>query len=337
MRTENEIKVLPLEELQKLVIELRAVATGDKGYPNAKAIIAFITGLKKWKEPETIEVKNIAGHPVTADNVTIAKDASAKIYRWQYLALARFLEVEEAVADELKDAAADQQKKDAAADKAQAAQSTDLAKTITDAVVTGVAAGLAKAAKVAALIAFALCLCGSVQAQTQANLIGADGGYWVQTIAGLGNGVIALAIGTTNYLTPTTNSTVTTNVNWVVTNGQATNTPSYVTNNVVNQPGVVAISGFDQFTLSYSGQMMAGSTNVNSLATVDYSTDMVNWQTNKWQLPITMIATGQATTNLDVVFCNGGFLRLDSITMPAIVPETNTWFEIARKPSGHGP
>ena len=31
MKTENEIKALPLEEKQKLVIELRSVKPGDKG------------------------------------------------------------------------------------------------------------------------------------------------------------------------------------------------------------------------------------------------------------------------------------------------------------------
>jgi hypothetical protein len=92
MRTENEIKALPLEEKQKLVTELRAVKTGDKAYANAKAIIELITASKGWEEPVMVEVKNIAGHEVTADEIKIAADATAKVFPWQLAALARFLE-----------------------------------------------------------------------------------------------------------------------------------------------------------------------------------------------------------------------------------------------------
>jgi hypothetical protein len=93
MRTETEIKQLPLEEQQKLVIELRQVPVGDKAYPNAKAIIELITGnTKKWKEPVQVEVKNTADHAVTVDGAVIAKDATGKVYPWQLAALARFLE-----------------------------------------------------------------------------------------------------------------------------------------------------------------------------------------------------------------------------------------------------
>lgn len=92
MKTENEIKALPLEERQKLVQELKQIGTGDKAYANAKAIIELITGMKDWKEPKVIEVKNIAGHDVSVDGATIAKDATGKVFPWQASALARFLE-----------------------------------------------------------------------------------------------------------------------------------------------------------------------------------------------------------------------------------------------------
>ncbi|MDR3459554.1 MAG: hypothetical protein P4N60_19160 [Verrucomicrobiae bacterium] len=92
MRTESEIKALPLEDKQKLVIELRSVKTGDKAYANAKAIITLITDDKKWKEPVMVEVKNIADHDVSVDGNTIAKYATGKVFPWQLAALARFLE-----------------------------------------------------------------------------------------------------------------------------------------------------------------------------------------------------------------------------------------------------
>lgn len=93
MRTENEIKALSLLEKQKLVIELRQVKTGDKAYPNAKAIITLITEDKKWKEPEPVAVRNIADHAVTVDEKSIAAGEESKVYPWQQAVLARFLEV----------------------------------------------------------------------------------------------------------------------------------------------------------------------------------------------------------------------------------------------------
>jgi len=92
MRTETEIKALPLEEKQKLVVELRAVKTGDKAYANAKAIIELITASKGWKEPTLVEVTNIADHDVPVDGAVIAKGATGKVFPWQFSALARFLE-----------------------------------------------------------------------------------------------------------------------------------------------------------------------------------------------------------------------------------------------------
>jgi hypothetical protein len=92
MKTEHEIKALPLEERQKLAIELRAVKTGDKLYANAKALLELITYSQGWKEPALIEVKNVSGHVVTVDDSAIAPDATSKVFPWQFAALARFLE-----------------------------------------------------------------------------------------------------------------------------------------------------------------------------------------------------------------------------------------------------
>lgn len=312
MRTENEIKALPLEDKQKLWVELRKVGTNDKAYANAKAIIEIITADKKWKEPETIEVKNVSGHEVAADDIKIAKDAMARVYFWQYMALARFLEPEEKIQAKLEKAGNEGREKDASA------------ATITT--------------KAAALIMFlfALCFGFSANAQQQTTIIGGPGQYRVQAIAGFNPGVIQAAM-TTNFTAQiiTTNTIFVPNV--IFSNGVASFSTTTNYTYVTNAPGVISLAGYDQFTLSYSGAMMAGTTNVNSAANWDYSTDLQNWQSNKWVTPITMIGTGQVTTNLDVTGCNGGYVRLDNANNPANVPESNAWFEVSIKISAHGP
>jgi len=92
MYTENQIKSLPLEEQQKIVIDLKQVPQSDKYYETAQRLIKFITGLKTYKAPQEIEVKNIAGHVVTVDNKIIEPEQTAKIHPWQLNALRRFLE-----------------------------------------------------------------------------------------------------------------------------------------------------------------------------------------------------------------------------------------------------
>lgn len=283
MKTENEIKALPLEEQQKLVLDLKSVPQSDRYFETAQRLIKFTEGLKSYKAPEAIAVTNIAEHDISVDGKIIPKGQSGTVFPWQLRALGRWLEK-------------------------------------------------------AALVMFAaLLLTGrNAAAQVQTTLIGGPGGYYVRSLTALNGGAIPVGVNT-NFLTPVTNSVIVTNANWSVQNGQATNQVTYTTNNTVNQPGVFSLTGYDQWTMSYSGQMMAGTTNVTSVANVDYSTDLVNWQTNKWSLPITMAATTQVTTNLDVTGCNGGYIRVDTVTMAANVPETNCWFEVSTKSSSHGP
>jgi hypothetical protein len=89
--TENQIKALPLEERQKLVLDLKSVQPNDKAYPNAVAIIKFITDDKKYKEPVMVKVKALENVPV--DGRDIKKDQEVEVYPWQYKALARFFEL----------------------------------------------------------------------------------------------------------------------------------------------------------------------------------------------------------------------------------------------------
>ncbi len=92
MKNENEIRNMPLVDRQKLVIDLKQTPASEKFYPRAQQLISFITSMKDWKEPEQIEVKNIAGHELTIDSVKIARDGTARVYPWQYAAVARFFE-----------------------------------------------------------------------------------------------------------------------------------------------------------------------------------------------------------------------------------------------------
>lgn len=91
--TENEIRGLPLEQKQKLVIELRGIQPGDKAYPNAKAIIELITSDKKYQEPTLVKVKALDN--VLVDGRDVKKDQETELLPWQYAALSRFFEVTE--------------------------------------------------------------------------------------------------------------------------------------------------------------------------------------------------------------------------------------------------
>lgn len=89
--TENQIRALPLEERQKLVVELKDIQPGDKAYPNAKAIIELITSDKKYKEPTMVKVKALEDVPV--DGRDVKKESETEVYPWQFRALSRFFEL----------------------------------------------------------------------------------------------------------------------------------------------------------------------------------------------------------------------------------------------------
>lgn len=94
--TEQEIRGLPLEKKQMLVIELGDIKPSDKAYPNAKAIIDLITSDKSYKKPQTVKAKALADVPV--DGRDVKKDQEVELYHWQFRALARFFELPKAAA-----------------------------------------------------------------------------------------------------------------------------------------------------------------------------------------------------------------------------------------------
>ena len=344
MRTETEIKALPLEERQKLVIELRNVKTGDKAYSNAKAIITLITEGKGWKEPATVEVKNIADHEVNVDGVVLAAGATGNVFRWQYFALARFLEPGEKLAAELLDASEAAEKKASSAAKVPA-PATDIAKQIQEGIAAGIAAGLKAAGKsgAAAMIALLFCLLGfSASAQVQPSVLTgpnyrvvAVNGYagYTNLVAGNSNVVTA----TTYFIAPVTNTlSIYTNASWSNVNGIWTNTPTYTTNTQVNYPGLVSVPNVDMLNLTFGGQLLGAGTGTNAIAYWDYSADGTFWQTNAVQELLPLFGTTWVSTNVQLTLFAPGFIRLDSIVLSNSVPLTNVLIEVGAGKAGHG-
>ena len=338
MLNENTIRSLSLPDRQKLVVDLKNVQAGDKYYEAAQRIIRFTEETKGYKPAPIIRAKNIAGHDLELDGKNIGKDSSVSLFPWQYVGLARYFEVENE--KETADILESYLRKP---EKGEADKNPQPVQLGEDQIAKIVAATIkALGVKVAALLLFVSLMFGArnVFGQTQTYAIGSPSVYNVQYV-GQYNGTTspnANVIVTTNLLTLVTNTlSIITNANWTIVNGVATNAYTITTNTVVNQPGVVSIANYIGTTLIYSGQMMAGTTNVNSNVTVDYSGDAVYWQSNKWTLPITMIGTGQVTTTLDLSFTYGGYLRFNTITMAANVPETNVLLEVVKKPYNTGP
>ena len=296
MKSENEIKALPLEELQKFVIELRAVTTGDKFYPTAKVLLAFATGLKKYKEPELVEVTNEADHPVPVDGKEIAAGATGKVYPWQAAALSRWL---------------------------------------------------TPVGKVASLLVFLLALAFTAGAQVQPYVLGGASQYNVVAVNGFYgptnlNGPTftnATGGGTVYYTATVTNATaIYTNANWAFNaSGIWTNTPTYSTNNLINQPGVVGLVNYDTANIQFGGNLIAAGTGTNALANWDFSNDAVNWQTNALVQTLILNGTQFVTTNSKLSLFGPGYIRLNSISISNGVPFTNILVTVSRKPSRTGP
>jgi hypothetical protein len=92
MKNDTEIKLLSLEDQQKLVQDMAAVPQDSKLYARAQQIIALIKDQKGYKDPKPVEVKNIAGHDISVNGRSVPKDGVAKVFPWELAALARFLE-----------------------------------------------------------------------------------------------------------------------------------------------------------------------------------------------------------------------------------------------------
>ena len=295
MKSENEIKALPLEDLQKFVIELRAVPTGDKFYPTAKTLLTFAIALKKYKEPELVEVVNEADHPVAADGKEIAAGATGKVYPWQAAALARWLK---------------------------------------------------PVGKAAALLLFLFALAFTAGAQVQPYVVGSASQYNVVAVNGFYattnlNGPTATnaQTGTVYYTATVTNATaIYTNANWAFNaSGIWTNTPTYSTNNLINQPGVVSLVNYDTANIQFGGNLVAAGTGTNAIALWDYSNDLTYWQTNALAQTLILNGTQFQSTNTTLSLFGPGYIRLNSISISNGVPFTNILVTVSRKPSRTGP
>jgi len=330
MKTENEIKALPLLEQQKLVVELRAIKPGDKAYPNAKAIIELITDGKKWKEPKKIKVKNIAGHEVVADETKIAKDAEAEVYPWQYHALARFLEPEEGVKLELEEAGEKGRAEDAK-NAVKESPAVDVAKAITE----GIEKGMAAVKKSAALILFAFLLTFGLAAgaQTQTTQTGSAGNYHVYYIAGL-NGSVGLT-GTNSF----TAGVVTTNQQvapgWNYTNGVAYNTPVTNYTYVTNVPGLISCVNNDLVNIKWAFNLNNSGSGAATL-TADYSDDLSVW-TPALSATLTANGTTQVSTNITLSQFGPGFIRFNTISYPSSSLVQTNVLTVSGKSSKTGP
>jgi len=300
MKSENEIKAMPLEDLQKFVVDLRQIPTGDKGYANAKAMITFCTELKKWKEPALIEVKNTADFDLPVDGKTIPKESTGKVYKWQADALSRWLEVVDA-------------------------------------------------AKVALLILALLLGCSfPAMAQNNPYATGGPSTYNVQAINGyVGYTNLTFATNTANsilgtnfLLTPVYTTNVIVLPNWTFTSGIWTNIPT--TNSIIttNIPGIVSAVNSDTLDIFWGYQLMGSSVVAPGQLQLDYSADLINWQTNAFTSQLASSNTWFVSTNIQLTLFAPGYIRFNYIGYPtntAALAMTNVVLEVGKKPNRTGP
>jgi hypothetical protein len=277
MKTENEIIAMSLIERQKLWVEMKAVGTADKDFANSRAIITIIEATDDWDVPEKADA--IATDNTIVDGKSVKKGETVTVYEWQFKALRRHLiTVEEAKARE--------EKKEAKKGKSSSGA----------------------AALLIGLLLFAFAF--NLPAQNLTTITGYYGSYWSQYFVDL-NGSTAnqVAFMKTNYWTPviTTNTIISPSI--VVSNGvtyfNSVTNNTYATNN----PAMANLSQVTDFTLTVGCAAFSGSTNINVPSGWDYSSDGVNWQTNRWLTPLTCYGTGPSSTNLDLTGINGGYIR----------------------------
>jgi hypothetical protein len=354
MKTITEIKSMNLLDLQKLVLDLRAnVPQSDKYYAVALQLINTATGMRDWKEPQTIEVRNVAGHDVTIDKTTIAKDGTGKVYPWQYLAAPRFLEAinredhDAAVATHVrKPGKGEDDKPLSRADiinivKANSITEEGLGRAIAGALK---AAGIVKAA--AALIAFMFLLFGSssAMAQTTTYAVGSSpSSYHSYYVANLNGTIGGPALGGTNSLTGTnyfnlpvfsTNTIIAPNNIW--SNGIIITV--LTTNNAVttNWPNVVSLVNYDLWDAQFSYGLLGAGTGTNAYCGWSYSSDDITWQTNALILTLGCNGTATVVTNAIISQFAEGWARLDWIG--CVVTITNPIVQVPLKPiKGAGP
>lgn len=344
---------MPLLDLQRLVVDLRTnIKEDDKSYPTAVALLAVATSRKEWREPETIEVRNVAGHDITVDRTKIAKDSTGKVFPWQYIAALRFLEAvdkgdhEDAVADHVRKPAKGEDEKPITREeiltliKATSGTSATDPKDIIKIVVETLKGMGVKAAAMIAL-AFLLLGSGKVMAQQTSYASGSiNSSYHSLFIAGLNGGTNSFS--GTNYYTASVTNTVNviTNANWQIVSGVATNEFYYTTNVVVYVPGLLSLANYNLWDAQFSASVFgSGSgTGTNAWASWDYSSDGVFWQTNALVEVLGLQGVNQVTTNVTVSNFAEGFARLDWVGIGNGLLGTNISVEVPLKPiGGYGP
>jgi len=337
MKSETELKNLPPEERQKIVIELQQVKTGDKAYANAKAIIDLIENSKGYEKPDKLRVKNISGHAVTVDDVVIAPDATGSVYTWQYHALARFLQPEAAYENHLSELSEKQQALDKKTDAANQPQTVDLGKVVPEAIAKGFESLKTKAAALI-LLAFLLCFATTAKAQNQTTVFGSPAGAWTVGVAGLIPGSTNSWAGTNNSFSATVLTTNFINQPSVTySNGVAYfTTNSAVGSILTNTPGLVYMGDWDAFGITWSFQTVGGGTQPCT-NTWDISDDLATWQTNWMVLYGPGGAIGAPTTgSTNVTGFHHNWIRLGQWYMATNVASaanqfTNTVMEVTRK------
>ena len=307
MKTENEIIAMSLVERQKLWVELKQVQTNDKDYAASKAIIEVIEATDDWDAPE--KAPAIATANCLVDGKSVKKDEAIQVYEWQFNALRRFLANPDEVAEK-------KAKKEART----------------------------KPGAAAALIAFVvgLALLGqTASAQVQTYLVGTQGQYNVQTIAGL-NGGTNNVVGTNAAFaaaTFTTNTAVTPTI--LVSNGVTSFTfTTNITSIVTNVPGMVSVVNYDSYGLQLS-YALEGAGTPTVYSSWDVSGDGVLWQTNAFQLNSVSSGANQVTVYTNLIQVQYGYIRLNTLWNTNVTGTadilTNLTVEIIKKSNRQGP
>ena len=306
MKSESEIIELPLEDRQKLWVELKLVTTGSRDYPTAKALIEVIEATDDWETPEQVEV--VAKTDCQVDGKKLAKNDTGKVYSWQFKALGRFLS---STAEVAKKAAK-------AAEK--------------------------KAALI--IVAILLGLAGSASAQSLLPTIlyqGTPGNYQVYALASLTgavtNSATVLSNTTNTYSTNVVTSYVTNTIpNWNIVNGTPTNSPTTVITTNASIPGLLFLGNWDQAQLHLGYNAGQGS-GTNVTFSFNTSADLVNWKTN--DLVYALLQNGNSYVQTNIYFTIGTvprYLVLNTISVPTgILYASNLVAEVSVAPKRTGP
>ena len=312
LKSESEIKSLPLEELQKLVVELGLVQPNEKDYASAKALLAFATGLKKYKAPEPITVTNEADFPIPVDGKIIPPGETGKVYAWQFTSLSRWLS-----------------KVEGATAKA--------------------AALIALIFLLGSNVTFAQTQPYVFGSASTYNVVAINGYYgWTNVLCTGTNAAGLGCVGYSNSLTLTnlfltqavTNTTsITTNANWAFNTGIWTNTPTYTTNVTVNYPGMFSTANYDMWNLFVGAQFFTAGSGTNLVVYLDTGNDGITWNTNALSVTLLLNGTTYVGTNLSQTLFAPGYVRIDQITESGNLwqPVTNLTVTLGRKPSRTGP